>query len=128
MNGRCKLHGGLSTGAKTETGRRRSAQAAREGMKRYWANRRRREESSGMMPASLTRVQGKPKSRIRNRMGGWTPERRARQSHLRLSATPQVSHPPFGGIYLTAPGWVIFQKEGRRVGDSLAPGLVGLAT
>ena len=47
MNGRCKLHGGLSTGAKTKEGRRRSAQAASEGMKRYWANRRRLEEAAG---------------------------------------------------------------------------------
>jgi len=31
-NGRCKLHGGLSTGAKTEEGRRRQ----REGIRRYW--------------------------------------------------------------------------------------------
>lgn len=35
-NGRCKLHGGLSTGAKTEAGR----QAIREGVKA--SNRRRR--------------------------------------------------------------------------------------
>jgi hypothetical protein len=34
LNGRYRLHGGLSTGAKTEEGRRRSAQAASEEMKR----------------------------------------------------------------------------------------------
>ena len=44
-NGRCKLHGGLSTGPKTDEGRRRSTQAARDGLKRYWAQRRRREEA-----------------------------------------------------------------------------------
>jgi hypothetical protein len=48
INGRCKLHGWLSTGAKTEEGQRRSAQAASEGMKRYWENRRRREEVSSV--------------------------------------------------------------------------------
>jgi hypothetical protein len=53
INGRCKLHGGLSTGAKTEEGRRRSAQAASEGMKRYWENRRRREEVSAGEPTSV---------------------------------------------------------------------------
>ena len=37
VNGRRKLHGGLSTGPKTDEGRRRSAQASRDGLKRYWA-------------------------------------------------------------------------------------------
>ena len=46
INGRCKLHGGLSTGPKTDEGRRRSAQASRDGLKRYWAQWRQREEAS----------------------------------------------------------------------------------
>ena len=41
VNGRCKLHGGLSTGPKTDEGRCRSAQAARARMKHYWAERQR---------------------------------------------------------------------------------------
>jgi hypothetical protein len=41
--GRCKLHGGKSTGPRTEAGKARSAQAARESMLRYW-DRRRAEE------------------------------------------------------------------------------------
>lgn len=36
-NGRCKLHGGLSTGPKTPEGKRRCA----EGRRAYWAARRR---------------------------------------------------------------------------------------
>ena len=54
VNGRCKLHGGLSTGPKTPEGKRRSAQAARDGLKRYWAQRRKREEAS----KQTTRVVG----------------------------------------------------------------------
>jgi len=46
VNGRCKLHGGLSTGPKTQEGKCRSAQAARAGLKRYWAQRRQREDAS----------------------------------------------------------------------------------
>ena len=46
VNGRCKLHGGLSTGPKTDEGKRRSAQAARDGLKRYWAQRQQRDEAS----------------------------------------------------------------------------------
>ncbi len=36
-NGRCPNHGGLSTGPKTEAGRRRIAAAARAAQKRRWA-------------------------------------------------------------------------------------------
>ena len=36
-NGRCKLHGGKSTGPRTKAGAKRSAAAARKGMKRWWA-------------------------------------------------------------------------------------------
>lgn len=35
-NGRCRMHGGLSTGARTEAGKER----AREGTRRFWASRR----------------------------------------------------------------------------------------
>ncbi|MGH8489356.1 MAG: HGGxSTG domain-containing protein [Gammaproteobacteria bacterium] len=41
VNGRCKLHGGLSTGPKTAEGKRRTALAARDGMKRFSAERHR---------------------------------------------------------------------------------------
>jgi hypothetical protein len=39
LNGRCRMHGGLSCGPKTVEGKRRSAKAARERMLRYWSNR-----------------------------------------------------------------------------------------
>ena len=51
VNERCKLHGGLSTGPKTDEGKRRSAQAARDGLKRYWAQRQRRERPPSGPPA-----------------------------------------------------------------------------
>jgi hypothetical protein len=35
INGRCRLHGGLSTGPKTAAGRRRIAQAARKRWRQY---------------------------------------------------------------------------------------------
>ena len=38
-NGRCKLHGGLSTGANTDEGRARLSQNMAERMRRYWAAR-----------------------------------------------------------------------------------------
>ena len=38
-NGRCKLHGGLSTGPKTREGRQRIAKAASKRMKEVWAKR-----------------------------------------------------------------------------------------
>lgn len=40
INGRCRMHGGLSTGAKTEEGRERCRQAASRGMKEYWRRRK----------------------------------------------------------------------------------------
>lgn len=40
INGRCRMHGGLSTGAKTHEGKDKSRAAARRGMLAYWANRR----------------------------------------------------------------------------------------
>jgi hypothetical protein len=36
-NGRCKLHGGLSTGPRTKKGLERTGAASRERMKRWWA-------------------------------------------------------------------------------------------
>jgi hypothetical protein len=36
---RCKLHGGKSTGPRTEAGKRRSSKAAVEGLRRYWDKR-----------------------------------------------------------------------------------------
>ena len=38
-NGRCRLHGGLSTGPKTEEGRRRSLEALRRGHAAWVARR-----------------------------------------------------------------------------------------
>ena len=38
-NGRCKLHGGLSTGANTDEGRARLSRNMAERMRRYWAVR-----------------------------------------------------------------------------------------
>jgi hypothetical protein len=35
LNGRCRMHGGLSSGAKTEEGKVRSKEAARRGMIEY---------------------------------------------------------------------------------------------
>lgn len=40
INGRCRMHGGLSTGAKTQEGKDRSKEAARRGMLAYWAKKR----------------------------------------------------------------------------------------
>ncbi|MEI8329693.1 MAG: HGGxSTG domain-containing protein [Chlamydiia bacterium] len=40
MNGRCRMHGGLSTGAKTQEGKDKSREAARRGMLAYWAKKR----------------------------------------------------------------------------------------
>ena len=41
VNGRCRMHGGLTTGAKTPEGRKRIADACRSGMIKYWAQRAR---------------------------------------------------------------------------------------
>lgn len=40
LNGRCRMHGGLSTGAKSEEGRERCRQAAKRGMFAYWQRKR----------------------------------------------------------------------------------------
>ena len=40
INGRCRMHGGLSTGAKTQEGKDKSRAAARRGMLAYWARKR----------------------------------------------------------------------------------------
>jgi hypothetical protein len=39
-NGRCRIHGGLSCGQKTPEGKQRSAEAARQGMLRYWQRKK----------------------------------------------------------------------------------------
>lgn len=39
-NGRCRLHGGLSTGPKTEEGKRRSLEALRKGRASYVVRQR----------------------------------------------------------------------------------------
>ena len=46
-NGRCRIHGGLSTGPKTEEGRRRSWKAARRGALVSAERRRSREHRRG---------------------------------------------------------------------------------
>src|SRR5580692_11500755 len=40
INGRCRMHGGLSTGAKTQQGKDKSREAARRGMIAYWARKK----------------------------------------------------------------------------------------
>jgi hypothetical protein len=45
-NGRCRFHGGLSTGPKTPEGKRRSLEAMRAGY-RAWVERRRAAQRSG---------------------------------------------------------------------------------
>ena len=40
VNGRCRLHGGFSTGPRTPEGRKRVAEAASAGMLRMWAARK----------------------------------------------------------------------------------------
>lgn len=40
FNGRCRMHGGLSTGAKTQEGKDKNRKAARLGMLAYWAKKR----------------------------------------------------------------------------------------
>lgn len=40
VNGRCRMHGGLSTGAKTEEGRERCREAAKRGMIEYWRKKK----------------------------------------------------------------------------------------
>lgn len=44
INGRCRMHGGLSTGAKTKDGRKRCAAAARRGMLNYWSKKNRADQ------------------------------------------------------------------------------------
>lgn len=45
VNGRCRMHGGLSTGAKTDEGKARCRETARLGMVEYWKRKR---ESKGL--------------------------------------------------------------------------------
>ena len=40
INGRCRMHGGLSTGAKTEEGKDKIREGSRRGMLAYWAKKR----------------------------------------------------------------------------------------
>lgn len=40
INRRCRMHGGLSTGAKTQEGKDKSREAARRGMLAYWAKKK----------------------------------------------------------------------------------------
>ena len=40
LNGRCRMHGGLSTGAKTAEGKERCKEAARRGMLEYWKRKK----------------------------------------------------------------------------------------
>lgn len=40
LNGRCRMHGGLSTGAKTDDGKERCRQAASRGMVEYWKKKK----------------------------------------------------------------------------------------
>ena len=40
VNGRCRIHGGLSSGAKTEEGKERCREAARRGMLNYWKKKK----------------------------------------------------------------------------------------
>jgi hypothetical protein len=41
INGRCRNHGGLSTGARSPEGKIRSKEAARMGMLKYWEHKKR---------------------------------------------------------------------------------------
>ena len=40
INGRCRMHGGLSSGAKTQEGKERCREAAKRGMIEYWKRRK----------------------------------------------------------------------------------------
>jgi len=40
INGRCRMHGGLSTGAKTAEGKERCREAAKRGMVEYWRKKK----------------------------------------------------------------------------------------
>lgn len=40
INGRCRMHGGLSTGARTAEGKERCRQAAKDGMIKYWQKKK----------------------------------------------------------------------------------------
>jgi len=40
INGRCRMHGGLSTGAKTQEGKELCREAARRGMVEYWKKKK----------------------------------------------------------------------------------------
>lgn len=40
INGRCRMHGGVSSGPKTQEGRLKSREAARAGMIEYWEKRK----------------------------------------------------------------------------------------
>jgi hypothetical protein len=55
-NGRCRMHGGLSTGPKTEEGKRRSREGARRGgrksAERRWAKRDQTRRSAGRIPSA----------------------------------------------------------------------------
>jgi hypothetical protein len=52
-NGRCRMHGGLSTGARTEAGKARAQEAARRGG-RASAEKRRRGRDDGVLAEHLT--------------------------------------------------------------------------
>jgi len=40
INGRCRMHGGLSSGAKTPEGKERCREASRRGMIEYWKKKK----------------------------------------------------------------------------------------
>jgi len=40
INGRCRMHGGLSSGAKTVEGKQRCREAAKRGMAEYWKRKK----------------------------------------------------------------------------------------
>jgi|ERR1700733_12588249 len=40
INGRCRMHGGLSVGPKTKEGKARCREAARRGMLKYWEEKK----------------------------------------------------------------------------------------
>ena len=45
INGRCRMHGGLSTGPKTEEGKARSREASRKRMLEFWRRKKLLEDS-----------------------------------------------------------------------------------
>lgn len=80
QNGRCRLHGGWSTGPRTEEGLLRVAEAARQAQLRRWeAYRQRKEERAALL---IPKKRGRPKKTGRDKNGKVLPSLIAAEPEL----------------------------------------------